>query len=67
MWERSPAGRRCHTIGVLANGAVSIVSLGATLQGIRWDLVAALTTCPAEKSNNYEFKPIGYEISEIGA
>ena len=26
------------------------------------DLIVGLTACSAEKSNNYEFKPIGYEI-----
>ena len=27
------------------------------------DLIVGLTACSAEKSNNYKFKPIGYEIS----
>ena len=27
------------------------------------DLVVGLTACSAEMSNNYKFKPIGYEIS----
>jgi uncharacterized protein len=27
------------------------------------DLTVGLTACSAEKSNNYQFKPIGYEIS----
>ena len=27
------------------------------------DLIVGLTACSAEKSNNYNFKPIGYEIS----
>jgi uncharacterized protein YcgI (DUF1989 family) len=26
------------------------------------DLVVGLTACSAETSNNYKFKPIGYEI-----
>lgn len=26
------------------------------------DLIVGLTACSAEKSNNYKFKPIGYEI-----
>ncbi len=28
----------------------------------RMDLIVALTACSAEMSNNYSFKPIGYEI-----
>ncbi len=27
------------------------------------DLIVGLTACSAEMSNNYKFKPIGYEIS----
>ena len=28
------------------------------------DLIVGLTACSAEMSNNYSFKPIGYEIIE---
>ena len=28
------------------------------------DLIIGLTACSAEMTNNYRFKPIGYEISE---
>jgi uncharacterized protein YcgI (DUF1989 family) len=28
------------------------------------DLIVGLTACSAEVSNNYKFKPIGYEILE---
>lgn len=31
------------------------------------DLIVGLTACSAEMSNNYSFKPIGYEISEAGS
>jgi uncharacterized protein YcgI (DUF1989 family) len=30
----------------------------------RMDLIVGLTACSAEMSNNYAFKPIGYEILE---
>jgi uncharacterized protein YcgI (DUF1989 family) len=30
----------------------------------RMDLIVGLTACSAEMSNNYSFKPIGYEIEE---
>lgn len=29
------------------------------------DLIVGLTACSAEMSNNYSFKPIGYEINEV--
>ncbi|HEY0045919.1 MAG TPA: hypothetical protein VGB44_04320, partial [Flavobacterium sp.] len=29
------------------------------------DLVIGLTACSAEMSNNYSFKPIGYEVSDL--
>ena len=28
----------------------------------RMDLIVGLTACSAEMSNNYAFKPVGYEI-----
>ena len=30
----------------------------------RMDLLVGLTACSAEMSNNYSFKPIGYEITD---
>lgn len=32
----------------------------------KMDLVAGITACAAEMSNNYAFKPIGYEVMEGG-
>lgn len=32
----------------------------------RMDLIVGLTACSAEMSNNYSFKPIGYEVSGMG-
>lgn len=38
---------------------------GFTLRA-EMDMIVGLTACSAEMSNNYEFKPIAYEITTIG-
>jgi uncharacterized protein YcgI (DUF1989 family) len=50
-----------------ANGVLSILpprskAGDAIVLRAEMDLIAALTACSAEMSNNYRFKPIGYEI-----
>ncbi len=56
-------------VEVDANGALQILpprsKAGDTLTlRAEMNLIVGLTACSAEMSNNYRFKPIGYEISE---
>ena len=34
------------------------------ITNVRMDLIVALTACPAEMSNNYSYKPIGFKVSD---
>ena len=54
--------RRLRCSITLRGGGTSQAGQAITLRA-EMDLIVGLTACSAEKSNNYRFKPIGFEIT----